>query len=51
MEGKVQQPIVLLGLIYVLKGCDVDMVTEVTYNALKNGLNLADELAKTFGNT
>lgn len=41
-------PIALIGAIYVAKGCDPDDVAEVTYNALKNGLNLADELYKAF---
>ena len=41
-------PIALIGAIYVAKGCDPDDVAEVTCNALKNGLNLADELYKAF---
>jgi len=41
-------PIALIGAIYVAKGCDPDDVADVTYNALKNGLNLADELYNAF---
>jgi len=41
-------PIVLIGAIYIAKGCDSDDVAEVTYYALKNNLNLADELYKAF---
>jgi hypothetical protein len=41
-------PIVLIGAIYIAKGCDADDVAEVTYYALKNNLNLADELYKAF---
>lgn len=41
-------PISLIGAIYVAMGYDADDVAEVTYYALKNNLNLADELYKAF---
>jgi hypothetical protein len=41
-------PIALIGAIYIAMGCDADDVAEVTYYALKNNLNLADELYKAF---
>lgn len=40
--------IALFGVLYVTKGCEPDDVAEVICYALKNELNIADELYKAF---
>lgn len=38
----------LICLVYIQKGCDIDDVIDVAYDAMKNKKNVADELHKAF---